>query len=50
MCRKKRAIHPVAQAHPKGEGQMVQKVFVDHNAKLKSERSTAGFRIKKEGA
>jgi hypothetical protein len=24
---------------------MVQKVFVDHNAKLKNERSTAGFRI-----
>jgi hypothetical protein len=45
LCRKKRAIHPVAQAHPKGEAQMVQKVFVDHHAKMKNEWSTAGFRI-----
>jgi hypothetical protein len=45
MCHKKHAIHLVAQAHPKGEDQMLQKVFVDHNAKLKNERSTAGFRL-----
>jgi hypothetical protein len=42
---KKHAIRPVAQAHPKGEGQMAQKVFVSHRTKLESERPTAGFRF-----
>lgn len=40
MCRKKRAIHSVAQAHTKGEGRMTQNSFVDHGTKLKNERST----------
>jgi hypothetical protein len=44
MCRKNRAIRPVANS-PYGKGQMTQKVFMDHCAKLKDERSTARFRF-----
>ena len=43
MCRKNHAIRSVA-THPKGEGQAVQKIVVDHGTKLTNERSTAGFR------
>jgi hypothetical protein len=45
LCHKKRAIYPVAQAHPKGEVQMTEKAFEKHSVRMKNERSTAGFRI-----
>jgi hypothetical protein len=42
MCRKNCSVCPVANT-PKSEGQVIQKLFVDHYAKLKNKRSTAGL-------